>query len=71
MSDDTRRILEMLSEGKVSIEEAQRLLAAVGGTGDRGATTSRAVRATGAKRFINMTLPCFQLIAGFDLNQPP
>ena len=29
MSEDTRRILEMLSEGKITIEEAERLLQAV------------------------------------------
>ncbi|MDH3229280.1 MAG: hypothetical protein OEN55_05775 [Alphaproteobacteria bacterium] len=31
MSDDARRILEMLSEGAISVDEAERLLAALAG----------------------------------------
>ena len=30
MSNDTQRILEMLSEGKITVEEAERLLEALG-----------------------------------------
>ncbi len=33
MSNDTQRILEMLSEGKVTVDEAERLLEALGGHG--------------------------------------
>ena len=33
MNSDTQRILEMLSEGKVTVEEAERLLEALGGHG--------------------------------------
>jgi hypothetical protein len=34
MSDNQRRILDMLAEGKISAEEAQKLLAAIGFGGD-------------------------------------
>ena len=30
MSDDTRRILDLLAQGKITVDEAQRLLAAIG-----------------------------------------
>ena len=33
MSNDTQRILEMLSEGKITAEEAERLLEALGANG--------------------------------------
>ena len=33
MSNDTQRILEMLSEGKITVEEAERLLEALGANG--------------------------------------
>jgi Fe-S-cluster formation regulator IscX/YfhJ len=34
MSDNQKRILDMLAEGKISAEEAQKLLAAIGSGGD-------------------------------------
>ena len=34
MSDNQRRILDMLAEGKISADEAQKLLAAIGSGGD-------------------------------------
>src|SRR2546422_8223315 len=34
MSDDTRRILDLLAQGKISVDEAHRLLAAVGTRAD-------------------------------------
>lgn len=40
MSNDTQRVLEMLSEGKITVEEAERLLEALGG--DRPAPTHTA-----------------------------
>ena len=30
VTDDTRRILDLLAQGKISVDEAQRLIAAVG-----------------------------------------
>ena len=54
MSEDTRRILELLSEGKISVEEAQRLLAAVGGTGDRDAASSRSKDGGGKYLFVRV-----------------
>jgi hypothetical protein len=40
MSDDTRRILDLLSQGKISVDEAQRLLAAIGDAGGSASTAS-------------------------------
>jgi len=41
MSENRRRILDMLAEGKVSVDEAERLLAAMGeSTGDTGFSTT-------------------------------
>ena len=37
MSEDTRKVLEMLSQGKVSVLEAEQLLGAVGTTQSQGA----------------------------------
>jgi len=37
MSDDTKRVLEMVSEGKVSVDEAERLLSALAGPNEPGA----------------------------------
>jgi len=34
MSDERRKILEMLSQGKITVEEAEKLLSAVGETGE-------------------------------------
>ena len=46
MSNDTQRILEMLSEGKITAEEAERLLGALSGNGQTpdGATLTRPPR---------------------------
>ena len=33
MNNDTQRVLEMLSEGKITVDEAERLLEALGGHG--------------------------------------
>jgi hypothetical protein len=42
MSDESRKILEMLSEGKVTVDEAERLLKALGGAEEAGAGTEAA-----------------------------
>jgi Fe-S-cluster formation regulator IscX/YfhJ len=39
MSDNQRRILDMLAEGKISADEAQKLLAAIGPGGDEPKST--------------------------------
>jgi hypothetical protein len=46
MSEETRKILEMLREGKLSVEEADRLLETVsaGGAGTEGTATPRGDR---------------------------
>jgi hypothetical protein len=46
MSEETRKILEMLREGKLSVEEADKLLETVsaGGTGSEGPSTPRGDR---------------------------
>jgi len=45
MSDDTRRVLDLLAQGKITAEEAQRLLAAMGQAGN-GAAAATAMRGT-------------------------
>lgn len=40
MSDNQKRILDMLAEGKISADEAQKLLAAIGPGGDEPKTTA-------------------------------
>jgi hypothetical protein len=45
--DDTRRILDMLSQGKITVDEADRLIKALGA--DRPAETSAADAATGGR----------------------
>lgn len=40
MSDNQKRILDMLAEGKISADEAQKLLAAIGPGGDETKTTA-------------------------------
>src|SRR5713226_2086125 len=47
-TDDTRRILDMLSQGKITVDEADRLVKAV--TADRPAETATADTATDGQR---------------------
>lgn len=42
MSDNQRRILDMLAAGKISADEAQKLLAAIGSGGDEAKSTGGA-----------------------------
>ena len=44
MSDNQRRILDMLAEGKISADEAQKLLAAIGSGGDEPRSTGAPLR---------------------------
>ena len=45
MADDRKRILDMLAEGKITAEEAARLLDALGGATERTTTTVAGVKA--------------------------
>jgi hypothetical protein len=51
MSDETRRVLDLLSQGKITVDEADRLLAAIGpapnGSTATGATAAGKATATG------------------------
>jgi len=40
MSDEKKRILEMLSKNKITVDEAERLLTALGDSNDRGKSSS-------------------------------
>ena len=40
MNDDTRRILDLLAQGKITVDEAQRLLAAIGAAGSGTSTAA-------------------------------
>ena len=51
MSEETRKILEMLHEGKIGVEEAEKLLAAVSAP---NAPTESPVAATGSKRYLRV-----------------
>lgn len=44
MSEDKRKILELLSNGKISVEEAERLLAALGADSEEGSETKKGWR---------------------------
>lgn len=46
-TDDTRRILDMLSQGKITVDEADRLIKALGG--DRPAAAAAADEAAGSR----------------------
>lgn len=57
MSEETRQVLEMLSSGKISVQEAEQLLRAVGTpgatAGDKGAPTGER---KGEPRFFRITV---------------
>src|SRR5262245_16009888 len=42
MSDDTRRILDLLAQGKITVDEAQRLIEALRSAGERATATDPA-----------------------------
>jgi hypothetical protein len=52
MNDDTRRVLEMLAQGKVTVEEADELLRALGGA--RQADTDADTDRTSAPRWVRI-----------------
>lgn len=48
-TDDTRRVLDMLSQGKITVDEADRLLKAVGGDGPAEPAAAGAASSDGRK----------------------
>ena len=63
MSEETRRVLDLLTQGKITVEDADRLLAAIGsvsnGSAATGATTARKETATGeapSPRYLRITV---------------
>lgn len=65
MSEETRKILDMLHEGKIGVEEAEKLLAAVG-----TATSSTDVPATGtaARKYLRIQVEPDQGSGGDRVN---
>ena len=53
MNEERRKILDMLAQGKITVEEAEKLLAAVGETG----TGSGAAAARGRRRAALLEVP--------------
>jgi hypothetical protein len=49
MSDDTRRILDLLAQGKITVDEAQRLLAAISDTAGSPTSPAAATAASGTE----------------------
>ncbi len=63
MSDETRRVLDLLAQGKITVDEADRLLAAIGqgpaGSAAGGATAGAKGTATGeapSPRYLRITI---------------
>jgi len=56
MSDETRRVLELLSQGKISVDEADQLLRALKNQGNRGEASpkSEAVNTPTKPRFMRI-----------------
>jgi len=56
MSDESRRVLEMLSQGKVTVEEADQLLAALGSTATAAPKPGAANGETAAPKYLRITI---------------
>src|SRR5215470_8921325 len=56
MSDESRRVLEMLSQGKVTVQEADELLAALGAPAAASAKPGTADRGTAAPKYLRITI---------------
>ena len=74
MSEETRQVLEMLKAGKVTVEEAERLLAALGDEGAKGGEAPkgsprylRAIVSDGDKK-VNVRVPMKLLRAGMKFS---
>ena len=85
MNDDRRQILDMLSQGKITTDEAERLLAALGRTGasagsepQRLANRAKYLRVSvdtdeegdGGPTKVNIRVPMQLLRAGVRLSKP-
>jgi len=74
MSEETRRVLDMLKEGKVTIEEAEKLLAALGEQEvreERPGTSPKYLRvviADGGEQKVNVRVPMKLIRAGMKLS---
>ena len=56
MSDDTRRILDLLAQGKISVDDAERLLAAVGAAGGTTTEAKAAGNPAAAPRYLKIAV---------------
>ena len=56
MSEDRKQILQMLAEGKVNAEQAERLIAALEGGSAPGAADARAVARLGSPKYLRVVV---------------
>jgi hypothetical protein len=56
MSDDTRRILDLLAQGKISVDEAHRLIAAVGTRTDAASAATEQPAAAQKPRYLKIAV---------------
>ena len=65
MGEETKKILEMLHDGKIGVEEAEKLLAAVSST---GASAEEPSSGTGAKKYLRVQVEPDQGTEGDRVN---
>ncbi len=65
MSEETRKVLEMLQQGKIGVEEAEKLLAAVS---PASLSTEASVSGSGAKRYLRIQVEPEQASGGDRVN---
>jgi hypothetical protein len=65
MSEETRKILEMLHQGKIGVEEAEKLLAAVSSA---NVSTEGSVMGTGARKYLRIQVEPDQGSGGDRVN---
>ena len=65
MSEETKKILEMLRDGKIGVDEAEKLLAAVSSP---SAPSEESVAATGARRYLRVQVDPEQGAGGDRVN---
>jgi hypothetical protein len=71
MSEEQRRVLTMLSEGKIGVDDAQRLLAALdSGPGQPPAGGAAAVPAPASRRFLRVHIDAQDDHAKIDVRVP-
>lgn len=59
MSEDRRRILSMLAEGRISVDDAERLLAALGSPSPRPGEPAVALPPAGARKYLRVIVDAF------------